>query len=142
MKPRTFFVDSSFIYALLNHRDGFHNQAIEITGKLQDNDQFVLTDAIIFESCSLLSALRAREAIIDFLNDIAVSDQYLIIHTDTEMFYRAYDLFSTYKDKEWSLVDCLSFLVMQEQEIQYALTADHHFEQIGFVAALRTPDLI
>jgi uncharacterized protein len=142
MKPRIFFVDSSFIYALLNDRDQFHDQAIDVNSQLQDNDQFVLTDAILLESCSLLAALGAREAIIDFLEDIIVSDQYLIIHTDKDVFYQAYDLFKTYEDKEWSLVDCLSFLVMKEQEIQYALTADHHFEQMGFIAALRTPDLI
>ena len=102
----------------------------------------MLTDAILLEACSLLAALGAREAIIDFLDDIIASDQYLIIHTDTEVFYQAYELFKTYQDKEWSLVDCLSLLVMQDQEIQYALTADRHFEQMGFIAALRTPDLM
>ncbi len=142
MKPRIFFVDSSFIYALLNQRDEFHGQALLVNNKFQANDQFVLTDTIVFESCSLLAALGARESIIDFLDDMMMSEQYLIIHTDKELFYQAYDTFKGYKDKEWSLVDCLSFLVMQEQGIQYALTADRHFEQMGFIAVLRTPDFI
>ena len=142
MKPRIFFVDSSFIYALLNQRDEFHSQALLVNNKFQDNDQFVLTDAIVFESCSLLAALEARESISDFFDDIMMSDQYLIIHTDVDLFNQAYDTFKGYKDKEWSLVDCLSFLVMQEQGIKYALTADRHFEQMGFIAGLRTPEFI
>ena len=124
MKPRTFFIDSSFIYALLNRRDQFHGQAITVLSKLQDDDFFVLTDAIILESCSLLAALGARETIVEFVDDIMASDQYSIVHTDEDLFYRAYDLFKSYEDKEWSLVDCLSSLVMQEQSIQLALTSD------------------
>ena len=40
-------------------------------------------------------------------------------------------------DKEWSLTDCLSFVVMQERGISRALAYDHHFEQAGFEALLR-----
>ena len=46
-------------------------------------------------------------------------------------------LFAERPDKDWSLTDCISFVVMQEQGICEALTADHHFEQAGFVALLK-----
>ena len=46
-------------------------------------------------------------------------------------------MFSERLDKEWSLTDCASFLVMQGKGIQDALTHDHHFEQMGFRALLR-----
>jgi predicted nucleic acid-binding protein len=42
------------------------------------------------------------------------------------------------QDKEWSLTDCISFLLMRERGIHEALTHDHHFEQAGFVALLRS----
>ncbi len=41
------------------------------------------------------------------------------------------------QDKEWSLVDCASFVVMQQRGIFEALTSDHHFEQAGFVRLLK-----
>jgi predicted nucleic acid-binding protein len=40
-------------------------------------------------------------------------------------------------DKEWSMTDCLSFLVMQQCGLTEALTSDEHFEQAGFKALLR-----
>jgi uncharacterized protein len=46
-------------------------------------------------------------------------------------------LFKQRKDKEWGLVDCISFIVMQNREITDALTADIHFQQAGFRALLR-----
>ena len=46
-------------------------------------------------------------------------------------------LFAARPDKDWSLTDCISFVVMQERSITDALTADHHFEQAGFMALLK-----
>lgn len=35
-------------------------------------------------------------------------------------------------DKEWGLIDCMSFVVMNDQGLTDALTADSHFSQAGF----------
>jgi predicted nucleic acid-binding protein len=40
-------------------------------------------------------------------------------------------------DKEWSLTDCISFVVMQRRGISRALTPDRHFEQASFEALMR-----
>ena len=45
-------------------------------------------------------------------------------------------LFAARSDKDWSLTDCLSFVVMERKRIREALTADNHFEQAGFQAIL------
>lgn len=51
-------------------------------------------------------------------------------------------LFSERPDKEWSLTDCLSFIVMKSRNIQQALAADHRFEQAGFQPILRASPTI
>ena len=39
--------------------------------------------------------------------------------------------------KEWGLIDCVSFVVMQEWGIWEALTIDGHFQQADFRVMLR-----
>jgi predicted nucleic acid-binding protein len=41
------------------------------------------------------------------------------------------------KDKDFSLVDCSSFVLMKELGISAALTTDQHFEQAGFIRLLK-----
>ena len=50
---------------------------------------------------------------------------------------RGLALYDARPDKQWSLTDCISFLVMQDRRITEALTGDHHFEQAGFTALLK-----
>ena len=45
-------------------------------------------------------------------------------------------LLEKYSDKEWSLVDATSFIVMRRLGITEAFTTDYHFVQAGF---LRVP---
>jgi uncharacterized protein len=40
-------------------------------------------------------------------------------------------------DKEWSLTDCASFVIMKRRRIDEALTDDHHFMQNGCKALLK-----
>ena len=55
----------------------------------------------------------------------------------TGLLRRGLDLYEARTDKEWGLVDCVSFIVMSDRGLTEALTSDEHFEQAGFVALLR-----
>ena len=46
-------------------------------------------------------------------------------------------LYERRQDKRWSMTDCISLVVMREERITEALTADHHFEQAGFTTLLK-----
>jgi uncharacterized protein len=52
------------------------------------------------------------------------------------LFERGMEVFRQRPDKSWSLTDCLSFVLMQDQQLTDALTCDHHFVQAGFRALL------
>jgi predicted nucleic acid-binding protein len=49
----------------------------------------------------------------------------------------AWQLWRSRTDKEWTLVDCTSFILMHGRGLLEAITADHHFEQAGFVRLLK-----
>jgi uncharacterized protein len=59
-----------------------------------------------------------------------------IIPLDSRLLQRGLDLFANRPDKNWSLTDCISFVVMQNEGLTQALTGDGHFEQVGFKALL------
>jgi uncharacterized protein len=40
-------------------------------------------------------------------------------------------------DEGWSLTECSSFIIMDEQQLTSALTHDQHFVKAGFQAFLR-----
>ena len=60
-----------------------------------------------------------------------------IVHINQELDKKAWQMLANRLDKEWSLVDAASFVVMKERGLTEALTADHHFEQSSFVRLLR-----
>ena len=60
-----------------------------------------------------------------------------IIPADEELFQAGFDYFEARPDKGWSLTDCISFVVMEREQLTEALTGDHHFEQAGFTALLK-----
>ncbi|HLX09586.1 MAG TPA: hypothetical protein VKY89_17160 [Thermoanaerobaculia bacterium] len=59
-----------------------------------------------------------------------------LVHISQALFDRALELYDRRFDKTWGLVDCASFLVMEDQGISQAITNDRHFEQAGFKSLL------
>ncbi len=47
--------------------------------------------------------------------------------------YNASDQFHEQRrDKEWGMIDCFSFVVMERYNLNACLTVDYHFVQAGF----------
>ena len=101
--------------------------------------RMVTTNYVMIELVALLtSPLRLpRKRIIAVIDGIRTSPYFEVIQVDTVLDKNAWQLLKQRPDKEWSLVDCASFVVMQQRGIVEALTTDHHFEQAGFVRLLR-----
>ncbi|WP_201150090.1 hypothetical protein [Cyanobacterium sp. IPPAS B-1200] len=58
------------------------------------------------------------------------------IFLDTAFIQAILKLFESRQDKQWGLIDCISFSVMDEHNLKDALTSDRHFIQAGFNALL------
>jgi predicted nucleic acid-binding protein len=55
-----------------------------------------------------------------------------VIFVDQDIDAESWALLKARQDKDWSLVDASSFVVMQRYGITEALTIDGHFRQAGF----------
>ncbi len=60
-----------------------------------------------------------------------------IVELTRGLFQRGFDLFKRRPDKDWSVTDCVSFVVMDDLGLREVLGADHHFEQAGFTVLLK-----
>ncbi|MGA0200914.1 MAG: type II toxin-antitoxin system VapC family toxin, partial [Prochlorotrichaceae cyanobacterium] len=125
-----FFLDTSFIQALLNSRDQYHERARILLPTVQNAQQVLTTEAILLEVGNALSTYN-RPKIYKFLQQLYQTENVIIINIDPPLFQQGLDLYGSRSDKTWGLVDCLSFVVMWRESLTYALTADRHFRQAG-----------
>jgi predicted nucleic acid-binding protein len=98
----------------------------------------ITTSAVILELGAHFSHSSGRRSflrLIELLRQANVE----IVHVDPMLQGRGIGLFAARADKDWSLADCLSFLVMKDRGILESATSDEHFEQAGFIALLRQP---
>jgi uncharacterized protein len=131
------FVDTSFVIALINERDQYHQQAMALV-PLFESRQLVTTDAVLLEIGNAL-AKDYRQAAVMVLNKFINSDNVEVVALDQALRTQAIALYSSRIDKAWGLVDCVSFTVMRDRAIQQALTHDQHFAQANFIPLMRSP---
>jgi uncharacterized protein len=132
------FLDTSFTIALSSVTDQNHVRAVKIASQIEiDKTSLVTTQAVLLEIGNALSKQRYRVAAIQLLESLDTDPSVEVILLTNSLYGLAFNLFKQREDKEWGLVDCISFIVMQDRGITDALTADTHFQQAGFRALLR-----
>jgi predicted nucleic acid-binding protein len=129
------FVDTGFFLALAQPRDALHQQATELARSLAE--PFLVTEHVLWETVNSLSKPIDRPKAHRLVNHVRSTAEYEIVPASLELFDAGLRLHGERNDKEWSLTDCISFIVMKRRGITRALTHDHHFEQAGFKALLR-----
>ncbi|XGV96863.1 MAG: type II toxin-antitoxin system VapC family toxin [Leptolyngbya sp. BL-A-14] len=133
------FLDTSFAIALSATTDQSHARAVDLANQIEKNGtRLVTTQAILLEIGNALSKQRYRIAAIQLLESLASDPNVEIVPLSNDLYHAAFNLFSDRLDKEWGLIDCISFVVMQERGIFEALTTDDHFNQAGFRALLKS----
>ncbi|MEA2568442.1 MAG: uncharacterized protein QOI24_443 [Acidobacteriota bacterium] len=125
----TYFADSWFFIALIDRQDAHHRRAIRLA---EATEFFVTSDAVLTEVLNYFcdhgtrSRLAAVEAVRRALR------QFSVVSTDRALFKRAVDRYAARPDKQFSLTDCISMVLMEDLGITHVLTNDHHFVQAGF----------
>jgi len=134
------FVDTSGWGNLVDRNEPFHRLAESIyrTAILQKR-RMITTNYILTEVVAMMtSPLRfPRPAVVKLIDGLKTSPFVEIVHVDAPLDADAWKLLQNRLDKEWSLVDSASFVLMDRRQMTEALTSDHHFEQAGFVRLLK-----
>ncbi|HKR64350.1 MAG TPA: PIN domain-containing protein [Thermoanaerobaculia bacterium] len=133
---RQFFVDTWYFVAFIDRRDSHHATARSLRSHI-DEAKLVTHEAALTEVLAFFSdedsRLRLEAARIVRRSLLEMT----VLPVDRQLFLRALDLYEQHSDKEYSLVDCMSMIVMRDNGITHVLTNDHHFTQAGFVVVNR-----
>ena len=88
---------------------------------------WLTTNHVVFESITLARASLHHRAAVE-MGERLYDESIARIHWATpEEEHEAFDYLTKYSDKEYSSVDCLSFVIMEKHGIEEALTVDGDF---------------
>jgi predicted nucleic acid-binding protein len=124
------FADTFYFLALLDRRDAHHRRVLDFA--TISRQPLVTTRWVLVEVANALGGSPIRMAAARLLQQVEEDASLRIIAGSDDLYERGLALFATRQDKEWSLTDCISFVVMTNDGLQEALTGDRHFEQAGF----------
>lgn len=128
MKP--VFADTVYFLALLNAADQWHSHARALSAN--PPGPLVTSEFILLEVGDALSRPGDHVRFARLLQLLRAQSDVSIVSLSHELFEMSCELHARREDKEWSLTDCTSFVVMRSSGLTEALTSDHHFTQAGF----------
>ena len=137
---KTVFADAGYWIAILNPLEMLHLQAKKLA-QTHVNAKLITTELVLVELLNFYAASgpRTRSLAARYVAQLRQNRFVEVIGLNSELFEKGHQLYAARPDKEWGMVDCVSFVVMQERGITDALAYDHHFQQAGFRALMREP---
>ena len=126
------FVDTSAYFALTDKRDENHEAAVHFIHQLiRERAELLTTNYIVAETHTLLLNRVGHTTALRVIEELYKSQTRIYRVREAEE-RRALEIIKTYTDKEFSLVDAISFATMERFHLTEAFAFDHHFAQYGF----------
>jgi len=127
------FVDTGYLLALEITNDQHHQAATQHwQGIVAALPRLVTTSYVFDEVVTFFNSQGQHAKALQVGNHLLHSPAVQFTHVDTVLFYEGWAYFQCHRDKDYSLTDCISFLVMQKLGIWRAFAFDQHFVQAGF----------
>lgn len=128
------FADTAYFIALLNGDDAAHTSALNFSQRAVR--QITVTEFVLLELADAFSRPLDRSDFLMMNAHVRSTAVYQVIPASSALIEQGRELYAARPDKGWSLTDCISFVVMNSENLTEALTTDHHFTQAGFHALL------
>ncbi|MCP4622133.1 MAG: PIN domain-containing protein [bacterium] len=135
------FADTSGLFALLVKNDVMHVRAkLNFAYFAEHRVQLLTSSFVLVETAALLQRRVGLETVHDFQSKIMPLLEMIWVSGD--WYTRAIQRLFALNNRNISLVDCLSFEIMESREITQAFTFDQHFPENGFnIAAFHDLDI-
>jgi uncharacterized protein len=131
---RPLFLDAGFVIALELEDDENHPQARGVWLTVRHERRALLsTSLVVAEVVAFFSRRRRHDLAVAASRKMLFSPGMDLVHVAKPLFMEGWAYFQQRPDKDYSLTDCVSFVLMQERRVREALSFDHHFTQAGFV---------
>jgi predicted nucleic acid-binding protein len=128
------FADTYYFLALLAKGGPDHSRALRVTNEIRR--RLLTTEWILVEVGDAMASPSNRLRFGELVNYLRSRQEVEIRPASTSLLNQGLDLYLRRPDKDWTLTDCISFVVMEQEGITESLTADHHFAQAGFKTLL------
>jgi predicted nucleic acid-binding protein len=104
------FVDTGFLVATLDPRDGLHDTARAWASRTRG--PFLVTEYVLWETINFASATPNRTKSHVLVRHVQDSSDFEVVPASVGLFESGLQLHARRPDKSWSLTDCISFVVM------------------------------
>ncbi|MGD0587324.1 MAG: type II toxin-antitoxin system VapC family toxin [Thermoplasmata archaeon] len=130
------FVDTSAWLALADANDRDHRRALEFQRHIVRGEfgRQVTTNYVMAETVTMVRRCLGVVPAIAFGNAVRSGTQTGLFWVEPVHHREAMELMASHTDKNWSLTDCTSFVIMRSLGVHDAFAFDQDFVQAGFSA--------
>ena len=125
------FIDTCVFYALISGNDQITKISKEILDELinEYNFKFFTSSCIKCETLTKLKKIGVSycNTFLDLVDELKCE----VIDIDRNIKEKAMQIFWSYSDKQWSIIDCTSIVLITNKKLFYVFSADHHFSEAG-----------
>lgn len=126
------FLDTSFLVAFYNKKDKNHSKARKLISEADKHTSFVISDYVFDEILTVLLARGGKPLSVEAGRKILEDERIDILQIDEHVFEKAWLVYQSFLDKEWSFTDCTSYVLMKNLSVDVGASFDDHFNQFGF----------
>jgi len=127
------FLDTGYVLALELSNDQNHRASLKHWHGLSRRLPPLVTTSYVFdEVVTYFNSRGYHSKAVEVGNRLLMSPSVQCLQVDESLFREGWSYFQQHRDKDYSLTDCISFIVMKRLKIETAFAFDRHFVQAGF----------
>ena len=132
--PPAVFMDSGYLVGLTLRNDQHHEDAVNHWERVvQGALEIVTTSLVLVEAVTFINSKGYHDEAVLIGNTLLENPFIQMHYVDETLLMEGWEYFSRHGDKRYSLVDCVSFVVMEKYDIYTAYAFDRDFIQAGFM---------